>query len=183
MDWLTFVSSLVSSLSWPCGLAVVALIFRSEVRGLFTNLSTIRWKEFEFNFNEKVERIREELKAVESDPDYEDRPIEAGLVRLVETHPHLAVLEGWKSLERAIIDVAARRLQIDRARPFQEHLSALQNSNLLPKVMLSAISDIRSVRNQAAHEIDAPVSSSAAYLLLDTIADITAYLEKIAGKK
>ncbi|MCA0432044.1 MAG: hypothetical protein LCH46_02170 [Proteobacteria bacterium] len=182
MDWLTFIANVVAALAWPVGACMIALIFRSEIRSLFSNLSRLKWGEMEANFGESVEKIREEVKTVEEDPDYEDKPVAPELVELASTHPHLAVLEGWKLLERAITEVTSKRLGIERTRPIQVHLQALSTSDILPRAMVNAISDIRGARNRAAHEIDAGVSTGSAYLLLDMIADITAYLEKAAGK-
>ena len=182
MDWLTFIASIVSSLAWPMGACGVALIFRSQIRDLFRSINKIRWKDVEAEFGARVDQVRDEVKSIEDDPDYEDRPVDATLLNLVETHPHLAVLEGWKPLERAIIDVSTKRLGTDRSRTVQAHIDALDKSNILPRAMVKAISNVREIRNLAAHEIDANVSKGTAYSLLDTIADITAYLEKTAGK-
>ena len=182
MDWLTFTSNVISALAWPAGACVVALIFRAQIRDLVGNLSRLKWGEVEAQFGDSVEQIREDVKSVEDDPDYEDRPVEAKLVDLTETHPHLAVLEGWKTLERAITNLSSKKLDIERSRPVQAHIDALAKSDLLPRAMTNAISNIRDVRNRAAHELDANVSKGSAYLLLDMIADITGYLDKIAER-
>ena len=182
MDWLTFTSNLISSIAWPLSVFSVALLFRSELRGLFTSIKKLKWKDVEAEFGDEVEQIREEIKSVESDPDYVDSPVEEKLVRLIETHPHLAVLEGWKTLERSITNLSTKKLGTDRSRPIQVHIEALAKSELLPKAMANAISNIREVRNKAAHDLDANVSKGTAYVLLDTIADVTAYLDKLTRK-
>jgi hypothetical protein len=182
MDWLTFISSIIGALAWPAGACVVALIFKGQIRDLLQKLSGLSFAGVEARFGESVEQIREDVKSVEDDPDYEDRPVEAKLVELVESHPHLAVLEGWKTLERAIISVSTKRLGMDRKLPVQSHIEALSRSDILPRAMISAITNIHEVRNKAAHEVEAGVSRGSAYLLLDMIADLTAYLEKAAGK-
>ncbi len=182
MDWLTFISSMVSALAWPMAAAVIAMIFRSQIQNLVKNLSRLKWGEVEAQFGQEVESIREEAKSFENDPDYEDRPVESKLVELVETHPHLAVAEGWKNLERAITNLAVNRLGAERSTSIKSHIDALAKSNLVPPAMLTTIANIREVRNRAVHEIHADVSSGTAYVLLDTIADLTAYLDKVARK-
>ena len=182
MDWLSFIANIVSSVSWPLSIFFVAALFRSQIRALFSSVKKLKWKDVEAEFGDKVEQIREEVKLFEDDPDYEDSPVEEKLVRLVETHPHLAVLEGWKSLERSISSLSIKRLGTDRSRSTQEHIDAISKSELVPRNMLNAISNIREVRNRAAHELDADVSKGSAYVLLDTIADVTTYLDKLTRK-
>ena len=149
---------------------------------MFSSIKKLKWKDAEVEFGDAIEQIREEVKTVEDDPDYEDRPVEEKLVTLIESHPHLAVLEGWKTLERAITELSIKKLETERWRPIQYHIEALARSSLLPKAMINAIANIREVRNRAAHDIDAPISKGTAYVLLDTIADVTAYLQKMSGK-
>jgi hypothetical protein len=168
MDWLTFISNMTGALAWPSAAAAIALIFRSQIQNLVKNLSRLKWGEVEAQFGQKVESIREEAKSFENDPDYEDQPIERKLVELVESHPHLAVAEGWKGLERSITNLAVNRLGADRSQSISSLIDALARSTLVPPAMITTIANIREVRNRAVHEINADVSSGTAYVLLDT---------------
>jgi Domain of unknown function (DUF4145) len=179
MDWLTFISNLVGSMAWPTSAAIIALIFRSQISTLIKNLNTLRWGDVEAEFGEKVDQIREEIREIESNPNYIDVPVEPQLINLLETHPHLAVLEGWKTLEKAIVELSARKLQNDRPLPIQKHLEALVRAELISSSMKKIINDIREVRNRAVHELDTSVSKGRAYILLDTIADIVGFLNKM----
>ncbi|NMD06875.1 MAG: hypothetical protein GYA66_02730, partial [Phyllobacteriaceae bacterium] len=76
MDWLTFISNLTAALAWPSAACVIALIFREQIRSLVSNLSKLKFGDVEAEFSKEVESIREEVKSVEDDPDYEDRPVE-----------------------------------------------------------------------------------------------------------
>jgi hypothetical protein len=180
MDWLSFIAALVGHLAWPAAIAAVALLFRSQVQALFQNLNRLKWRDIEAEFGEKVDQIREDVREIESSPDFRDEPVAPKLIELVETHPHLAVLEAWKQLERSIIDVSVRKFNNDRRLPLSKHLSDLVKAELLPAAMVKAVEDIREVRNQAVHETDASIPRGRAYVLLDTIADIVGFISRIA---
>jgi hypothetical protein len=178
MNWLAFISAMTSALAWPAAIAAIALIFRGQIIALLQDIRKLRVGDVELQLGDEVEKIREEVKEVEEDPDFEDVPVDPKLVNLADSHPHLAVLEGWKRLERVILDFTTKRLAVDRTRPIQYHLQVLATSGQLPSRMMKTIEDIREVRNRAAHEIDIHVSKGTAYILLDTMADLEAYLTK-----
>lgn len=183
MDWLTFISGIVSALAWPAAFIAVALFFRSQIIALMQDVRRLRVGDVELQLGDDVEKIREEVKEVEDDPDFEDVPVDPKLIGLIDSHPHLAVLEGWKRLERVISDFTARRLGVDRGQSIQVHLQKLASSGGLPPRMMKTIEDIRDVRNRAAHELDIHVSKGTAYILLDTMADIEAYLTKLMERQ
>lgn len=183
MDWLTFIASLFGALAWPAAVVIIALFFRAQIISLLQDVKKLRVGEWEVQLGDTVEKIREEAKEVEGDPDFEDVPVDPKLITLIESHPHLAVLEGWKRLERVILDFTTRRLQVDRALPVQHHLQELATSGRVPGRMMKTIEDIRAVRNRAAHELDIHVSKGTAYILLDTMADIEAYLTKLMERR
>jgi len=178
MDWLTFIASLFAALSWPVAIVVITLFFREQVISMLQGIKKLRFGEVELQLGESVEKIRDEVKEVEEDPDFEDVPVDPKLITLVESHPHLAVLEGWKRLERVVLDFTAKRLNVDRSRSIQFHLQALAASGQLSPRMMKTIEDIREVRNRAVHELDIHVSKGTAYILLDTMADVEAFLTK-----
>lgn len=183
MDGLTFISGIVAALAWPAAIVVIALLFRAQIIALMQDVRRLRVGDLELHLGDDVERIREEVNEVRDDPDFEDVPVDPGLMGLIESHPHLAVLEGWKRLERTILDFTTRRLGVDRGKPIQFHLQALASSGRLPGPMMKTIEDIHGVRNRAAHELDVHVSRGTAYILLDTMADIEAYLSKLMERQ
>ncbi len=182
MDWLTFIASLFGSLSWPAAIVLIALFFRTQIIAMLQDIRKLRFGDVELQIGDEVEKIREEAKDVADDPDFEDVPVDPRLIVLIESHPHLAVLEGWKRLEQAILDFTVRRLDVDRSRPIRDHLQALVSSARLSSRMMKTIEDIREVRNRAAHDVDIHVSKGTAYILLDTMADIEAYLIKLTER-
>jgi hypothetical protein len=178
MDWLAFISSMTSALAWPLAIGAIALFFRGQIISLLQDIKKLRVGDVELQLGDTVEKIREEVKEVEDDPDFEDVPVDPGLITLIESHPHLAVLEGWKRLERVILDFTTKRLDVDRNRPIQYHLQVLASSGQIPSRMMKTIEDIREVRNLAAHELDIHIAKGTAYTLLDTMADVEAFLTK-----
>ena len=146
---------------------------------MMSNLSKLKWRDVEAEFGEKVDQIREDVRQMEDNPNYRDEPVDPKLVLLLESHPHLAILEGWKSLEKAIVDLSVSRLQTERRLPFNKHLDALMRAEILPNSMKSALGEIRDVRNRAVHESDQTISKGRAYVLLDSIADIVGFLNKL----
>ncbi len=179
MDWLTFISSLIGSLSWPLAIFAVAFLFKSQVQDLMNNLTRLKWRDVEAEFGEQVDLIRDEVQEAGDDPKFRDEPVEPRLIQLAEEHPHLAVLEAWKQLEKAIIDLSVRKLNNPRQLNALGHIEAVQKSDLLPPSMARAIREIREVRNRAAHDVGFSISRGRAYILLDTIADVVGFLARI----
>jgi len=179
VDWLTFISNLIGSLAWPAAACVVALLFRSQISTLFKNLNKLKWRDMEAQFGEKVDQIREEVREIEDNPNFRDEPVEPKLIELAETHPHLAVLEAWKQLERSIIDLSVNKLGNERRLPITRHLDELVRAQVLPPQMAKAVRDIREVRNQSVPELDTSLSKGRAYVLIDTIADIVGFLNRV----
>jgi hypothetical protein len=179
MDWLTFISNLVGSLSWPAAFFAVAFLFRSQVQYLMNSLTKLKWRDVEVEFGEQVDLIREEVQEAGDDPKFRDEPVEPRLIQLADEHPHLAVLESWKQLEKAIIDLSIRKLGTQRSAPALAHIEAVLKSDLLPASMTRAIREIREVRNRAAHDVGFSISRGRAYILLDTIADVVGFLARV----
>lgn len=179
MDWLTFIAALVGHLAWPSAVFLVALVFRAQVQTLFKNLNKLRWRDIEAEFGAEVDQIREDVREIEGDPNFRDEPVAPNLIALVDTHPHLAVLESWKQLERAIIELSVKKLQYDRRKPFADHLAGLVSGGILPRSMAKAVEDVREVRNHAVHEPDASIPRGRAYVLLDTIADMVGFITRL----
>ena len=179
MDWLTFISSLIGSLAWPAAIVAVALVFRSQVTHLFKSLTKLKWRYVEAEFGEQVDQIRDEVQEVGGDPKFRDEPVEPRLLQLAEEHPHLAVLEAWKQLEQAMVELSIRKLGAQRTKSPLSHIEAVLSAEIVPPSMVRAIREIREVRNRAAHDLDFSISKGRAYILLDTIADVVGFLTRI----
>jgi hypothetical protein len=180
MDWLTFFSSLIGSLAWPATVGMVVIIFRSQVSSLIKSVSRLKWREVEAEFGEMVEQIREDVRQIENNPNYRDEPVDPKLVNLLEAHPHLAVIEGYKTLEKAIVDLSVSKLQTDRKLLLYDHLNALMKAKILTLSMNNALKEIWEVRDRAIHETDFTISKGQAYVFLDSISDMIGLLNKLA---
>ena len=58
MDLLEFISGLISSLSWPLAIVVVLLLFRKGLTAQLPNLTKLRIRDFEIEFNKELRKIR-----------------------------------------------------------------------------------------------------------------------------
>lgn len=62
MDWLTFLSSLVSSLAWPVTAIVAFYMLRSNLGAFTPFIDRLKFKGLELEFRKGIEKAAEESK-------------------------------------------------------------------------------------------------------------------------
>src|SRR5437879_2418330 len=60
MNWSTFVSSLVSALAWPTVVLIVIILLRRQLTLLLPELTHLRFKDFEIEFEKKIDHLKQE---------------------------------------------------------------------------------------------------------------------------
>lgn len=177
MDWLTFISTNIKSLAWPA-VAIIALFVLklqlAKLLGVLGNrLQTAKGMGFELTFGQGVDQVEEILPAMDvresallTTDDAERtksiRRIE-NISELSRLPPPYIVSQAWLKLEQAIYDTMVTSAYIiPRAR--KPTLSALDyidfatRQELLTKDEVSAVQQLRLLRNQAAHSINPDIT-------------------------
>lgn len=159
MGWVEFLASLVDSLAWPASLLVLVFLVRDELKKLIPALENLRYKGFEVEFGRKVAELEEQAEAADLPPSesYLGDDQESVVARLVPISPRAAVMEAWREVEMAMRG-AARRHDIGLSQQLGVRLMAeeLSKAGVLSPSTVDLLSDLRALRNEAAHakEVD-----------------------------
>ena len=158
MTTMQFIASLVSSLAWPLGVIVIAVIFRDQIRRLLTHpVSGMRVGPFEMKWD---------LERVEVAASVGPQPVgrvdvgggtAASVIDLsnstVTTSPIGTVLEAHASIERELREIVTNAVpdaSVDRA-PIRQLLRIAAEHGLITPETVNAVEGITVMRNLAAH--------------------------------
>ena len=156
---------LIEVLIWPITVFVLALMFKTELKKIFTRLSNLKYKDLELKFGQELENVEQkilEIKATSSkeisrtiEAEIEDENIFTRLIKIAELSPRAAITAAWFELENAII-TAARNNKIDVKRPtnINSLVHELKNKKYFDDSSVSVFEDLRRLRNEAAHAPD-----------------------------
>jgi hypothetical protein len=95
MGWMTFTTSLVSSLVWPMLVGLMLYLFRRPITRLIDRIKTIKWKDLQADLNDSTESLERTAK---------ERNSKANGPRVSRRARTGRVLEGESSKSDATID-------------------------------------------------------------------------------
>lgn len=171
MDTLTFVSNLISSVIWPLIVVFIAVLLRKPLRELIRDLGqrlrSIKFPGGEAEFSQELAEIKEAADEANLPP-VEAAPLLLGIegdvsqwARLAELSPTAAISEAWRQVENAMREVA-RRFDIPESetRSAIALIRALVKRQALSPDTVAIVSDLRGIRNTAAHGVKVEISQS-----------------------
>jgi hypothetical protein len=183
MDWFEFIASLVNSLAWPGAAVALVLILRKPLSGIIPLLQRLKYKHLELEFGKRVEEVSEKLVATIPRPTlrYVPSPSESRAIQLAEVSPRAAVMDAWREVERAVIGAAERNdLSTGKERGKVTPLRAirsLEQAELVERDKARLLSDVRMLRNQAAHAPEFALSKDSAIEYVSAAHQLASYLD------
>jgi hypothetical protein len=155
---------LIKAAFWPGVVVLGGWKFRSEIHELLTGLLSLKVAGFEATFDKSLAATRRKLPPETLDAAKESEGFET-LADLAQVAPIDAIIKAWAKLEDVLIDLASKiglqssvigRRQVGRLIP------ELQKSEKVSPQVISAIEELRLLRNQAVHEPAFALSPDAA---------------------
>lgn len=189
MDWLTFFSNLVDSLAWPAVIVVLLFLTRNELPAIAQLIRKIRYGDLEVEFGESAKVVKDKSASVLPAPAPNARlsggPLQEQRERLAflsELAPRSAILEAWLQIEAAAVDLIKKQgVDSFRTLPGPTRLrDHLQKLRILTPEQVSIFEDLRKLRNEAVHSIDAAFDIDAVSDYVDSALLMAAYLESKA---
>lgn len=165
MDTLAFVASVISSLAWPMTTVVALILMRKQLIELIPGIRRLKYKDFEVDFGEKLQKIEESVRTIETPQsakmqlpaDVQPEPLpqtqEELFNRLVGLSPNAAILESWRNVERTL-DFYFDFRGIERPRSAQTIGGHLDHDPNFPPQLVAAYQELRLLRNRAAHSTE-----------------------------
>jgi Domain of unknown function (DUF4145) len=168
MDWLTFIAEMTKALAWPLAALGIFLVLRKHLLARLPDLDTLEWKDFRFRFNQQVHEVASEARQALPEPEVTRLPPlsdEAQHLRLADLSPRAAILESWIALEDAAISALKRKGTTLTDRELQQPLllvQALGDAGLLNPAQQQVVSELRNLRNAAAHATELRITPQTA---------------------
>ncbi|MGB9152010.1 MAG: hypothetical protein WCD70_02870 [Alphaproteobacteria bacterium] len=165
MDWLSFISSLISSLAWPAVAAIFLFMMRGRIGILINALASRITKAklpggIELEFSEKIEEAREESEVLAMEGKLvaafkQNQPeslakVEDKYLTLAQVSPEAAVLEAFKEVEMAIMDNKAELPEIKGGNLFA-FVRQLHLAEFIDQKVVDQFQRVRELRNLAVH--------------------------------
>ena len=177
----------VKALAWPVTVVLLGFLFRRELRGVIRRLSHVKYKEWEARFEKDLREAEENAKRI---PVPVERPAEISepseydrIVRLVEVSPRAAVTEAWREVEVATARaVQAAGLNVEARIAGTRRIHQLVQRELIPESIVPVYTQLRHLRNQAAHAVDFEIEASEAERFADLALGIATRLNEIAER-
>lgn len=186
MDWLTFLSSIVSAVAWPATLVILLVQIREQLPQLAKSLRRLKYKDIEVEFGEAAKAIANEVQAIMPAAQVDNKiagqekeEVKARLEAIAELAPRAAILESWLQVEAAAADVIRQRnLGILTPYPGPMRLrDSLHKGGILNKRQLAIFEQLRTLRNEAVHVPEAEFTKAAVSNYIESSIAIASYLE------
>jgi hypothetical protein len=151
MDVLTFIAELVKALAWPVAMLIIAIVFRSEFRGLLHRMKKGKVGPAEFEFEETIAALRVRV----GKPELPAAPMDPALATQASQEPRAVILNSWLDVQ-AVVEtiVAAHATPEDRRDPRSASLRVLHRLLRDKPQYIDMYNDLRMLRNRAVHDVD-----------------------------
>ena len=173
MDALTFVSNVISSVVWPATVIMAIIVLRNPLRALIRNLGrrlhSVKFPGGEAEFSQELAEVKQaadeaQLPAAKFEPTEEHMLLQEEedkqhWVRLAKISPRSAIVEAWRNVENAIVEVARKAdIPKEETHSTMALIRALVKRQVISPDVLPIISELRSIRNTAVHGVDFNIS-------------------------
>lgn len=156
---------LVETLIWPITVFVLAIMFKTELKKIFTRLSNLKYKDLELKFGKELENVEQKILEIKVtspkeisrtiEAEIEDENIFARLIKIAELSPRAAITAAWFELENAFVTVARKnKIEVKRPTNITSLVHEMKNKKYIDESSLSIFEDLRRLRNEAAHAPD-----------------------------
>ena len=168
MDILTFTSNIISALVWPIVVIIAILMLRNPLHALIHNLGrrlhSVKFPGGEAEFSEELAEVKQAADEAQLPQEPVTLRIEADVqrwARLTEISPASAIVEAWRQVENTMREAARRSGIPDKqTRSAIALTGALGKNKVISPDIIAVISELRSIRNTAAHGIDVHITQS-----------------------
>ena len=157
MDILTFVSELVSALSWPLLILSLVWLLQKPLGNLIPFVDRVKYRDFEMQFARQIQTVKEEvpveLKVGEEHIEEANKYIE-----IAETSPRAAISEAWRRIELTVIAKLKHLLPDEEEKSGKLSVRYIEYSGALIPSAERLLHDLYHLRNQAIHSPNFAIS-------------------------
>lgn len=180
MDALTFIVEIFKAAAWPAVALAVALLFRHEIRTLLGRTRKGKVGPAEFEFEETVRAVATEAKGLNLPPP--GAPTTQPKLVVQSAEPRAAILQAWVEVEDALNHLAYAQAPDADALPRNSYaaMRQLARSGVVGPEYIALINDLRTLRNQAVHELEFKPSTESVLGYVKLANDLIGVLQRAA---
>jgi hypothetical protein len=166
---------------------VLGLLFRSELRGVVSRLTRVKYKDLEAQFDRELreaEKRAKEIPEVRGDSrlHLQGSAEHPRLFRLAQISPRAAVVEAWREVELATSRAArAAGLPVEGRIAGTRHLQKLVQQGVVGGSFVPLYEQLRRLRNEAAHAAEFDIDQTEAERYLDVALTIVDGLDRVGS--
>ena len=165
MSMLEFVAAVVDSIAWPFVILGVAILFRQELTNLPATLKSLKYKDVEVTFQDRINTI--EYDALSAGLDL-PATVPARYKNLLDENKknyNYVIVVAWNNIELAL-RAGGGAIYAGKSRPISKLIEELHARNVLSDEDRMLLEAFRDLRNKVAHSSDVLISREQADRLL-----------------
>ncbi|BBP62746.1 hypothetical protein PHLH5_02870 [Pseudomonas sp. Cab53] len=157
LDWMQFVSALVSALAWPAAVVTVVCLLKDPILGLIPKIRSFKYGELHVDLTEELKAVQESLPGKPQEhPGDEKSPLPTPVaLQLAAVSPRGAILHSWLEVE-ATVDLLANGLGYEFSAKASTvvKMRVLHDERVIDPLIYTTFLKLSKVRNDAVHLTD-----------------------------
>lgn len=201
MDWLQFLSALVSALAWPAAVVTVVCLLKGPILGLIPKIRAVKYGELHIDLTEQLQAIQDALPAPSSEsqqqtasqPDQQpsQQPEQPAALQLKTAPPAMsiplqiaaisprgAMMAAWLEVEAAL-NAALERAGLHRSSLVRENMDLLLSTGLVNAPTYRALKRTYVLRVEALHMHEREIPYEDALSMADVCSRLVERLNSI----
>lgn len=170
MDWMQFVSALVSALAWPSAVVLVVCLLKNPILGLIPKIRSLKYGDLHIDLGKELEAVKAEISDQAAETESPGIVPAPTTVELASLSPRSAVIISWRDVEREV-DQALAAHQLKIAHQHMTHpglkMRVLRDKNLIDENTMSTFKKMYGLRNRAVHLTDVEIGYSDAITMAE----------------
>ena len=183
MNWLEFISSIITTLIWPTTIIILIILFRTQLGDLVPLIKKLKYKDFELEFEKTLTKAKKDAGKLGDMPKSAESIFdEVDITNLAQISPRSVVIEAWLLVEQATMDIIYKQ-SADAPKALNSHLkimNKLRQDKRIDSEVIHLLNELRMLRNSAAHSQDFAISPDLAIEYAQTAKMLVNYLNSIS---
>ncbi|MDO9332909.1 MAG: hypothetical protein Q7T57_00080 [Dehalococcoidales bacterium] len=182
MDILTFIAEIAKAAAWPAAAVTIAVLFRQQLRELMSRVRKGKVGPAEFEFEERIRELESEAAQLQL-PKFEQRVPPIPATTLV-SDPRSTIMTAWLRVEESLNALAIKHNLYNALIPPNSpyNMNALRKAGVVSADLVSLYRDLRSLRNNAAHDLEFSPSADAVNSYVHMANELDASLRQLANE-
>lgn len=167
MDWLQFVSSLISALAWPAAVTGIVFMLKGPILGIIPKIRTLKYGDLHVDLTEQLKTLQDDLPVAAPDPLAPPEAVSTAPsipIQLAALSPRAGVIAAWLEVEKALNQSIERNQfmlsthgKIHVLSP-REKWKVLRDNNVIDTHTFNIGTKASQLRNEAIHMLDREVT-------------------------